>query len=151
MINTDGFLQGFVSSYFSTQTKERLLANTLSTTSTTKNYKSLAAIQSTSASSQSVDILLSNAWPSLITNSSACPVPQNELPQILAPPLDEIVRRIRPRYHFTTGGGSPPLFWEREPFVWDEEGRVTRFISLGAFSGGTPSSGKKQRVRSITD
>jgi len=28
------------------------------------------------------------------------------------------------------------MFWEREPFVWDDEqGRVSRFISLGAFGG----------------
>jgi hypothetical protein len=38
------------------------------------------------------------------------------------------------------------MFWEREPFMWDdEEGRISRFISLGAF-GGEPSPGKKQRV-----
>ena len=39
------------------------------------------------------------------------------------------------------------MFWEREPFVWDdEEGRVSRFISLGAFGGEQPTTGKKQRV-----
>jgi hypothetical protein len=38
------------------------------------------------------------------------------------------------------------MFWEREPFVWDgEEGRVSRFVSLGSF-GGEPTTGKKQRV-----
>jgi hypothetical protein len=38
------------------------------------------------------------------------------------------------------------MFWEREPFVWDEEeARVSRFVSLGAF-GGEPTAGKKQRV-----
>ncbi|EKM82574.1 hypothetical protein AGABI1DRAFT_104513 [Agaricus bisporus var. burnettii JB137-S8] len=137
---------GFVSPYFSTHTKERLLANCFSTVSTTQSYNSLASIQSNLPPSQLVDILLSNVWPSRIAHSSACPVPQNELFPIIAPPLDEIVRRIRPRYHITTGGGSPPFFWEREPFVWDEEeGRVMRFISLGAFGGGTLSSGKKQR------
>lgn len=42
------------------------------------------------------------------------------------------------------------MFWEREPFVWDDEGgRVSRFVSLGAFGGEAPTSGKKQRVRSI--
>lgn len=41
------------------------------------------------------------------------------------------------------------MFWEREPFVWDdEEGRVSRFVSLGAF-GGEPTAGKKQRVRPL--
>lgn len=43
------------------------------------------------------------------------------------------------------------MFWEREPYVWDDEaGRVSRFVSLGAF-GGEPVSGKKQRVRPIHD
>ena len=38
------------------------------------------------------------------------------------------------------------MFWERDPYVWDdEEGRVSRFVSLGAF-GGPPTEGKKQRV-----
>ena len=64
-------------------------------------------------------------------------------------PVAEIVRRTKPRYHFTAGGGKPPKFWEREPFVWDEDnGRVTRFVSLGAF-GGPPAEGKKQRVSYI--
>jgi hypothetical protein len=41
---------------------------------------------------------------------------------------------------------APPKFGEREPFVWeDEQGCVSRFVSLGAFGGET--TGKKQRVR----
>ncbi|KAF5357955.1 hypothetical protein D9756_001453 [Leucocoprinus leucothites] len=136
---------GFVSPYFSSHTKERLLANTLSTTSTNKNYQSLAAIQSTSTSTQGIDILLSNTWPSLITAHSSCPVPQNQLTTLLAQPLDDIIRRTQPRYHFAMGGGGTPTFWEREPFAWEGgDGRVTRFVSLGAF-GGAPPAGKKQR------
>ena len=43
------------------------------------------------------------------------------------------------------------MFWEREPFVWDdEEGRVSRFVSLGAFGGEQPTTGKKQRVPTFT-
>ncbi|KXN86945.1 Zinc finger CCCH domain-containing protein 59, partial [Leucoagaricus sp. SymC.cos] len=119
--------------------------NTLSTTSTDKNYQSLAAIQSTSTSSQTIDILLSNAWPSLITTHSSCPVAQTDLLPLLAQPLDDVVRLTQPRYHFALGGGIHPIFWEREPFVWEgDEGRVTRFVSLGAF-GGEPPTGKKQR------
>ncbi|KAJ3569956.1 hypothetical protein NP233_g4719 [Leucocoprinus birnbaumii] len=136
---------GFVSPYFSSHTTERLLANTLSMTSTSKNYKSLATIQSTSTSSQAIDILLSNAWPSLITAHSSCPVAQDQLTNILAQPLDDIVKRTQPRYHFVMGGGTTPTFWEREPFVWNgDEGRVSRFVTLGAF-GGAPPAGKKQR------
>lgn len=77
------------------------------------------------------------------------PLPSSELAYIGAPPLDDIIRRTKPRYHFSAGGGQPAMFWEREPFVWDdEEGRVSRFVSLGAF-GGEPTPGKKQRVRPL--
>lgn len=42
------------------------------------------------------------------------------------------------------------MFWEREPYVWQEDGqRVSRFISLGSFGGGV--EGKKQRVRQFQD
>lgn len=67
-----------------------------------------------------------------------------------APPLDEVVRRLRPRYHFASGGGHPPQFWEREPFVWNEQDRVSRFISLGPF-GAEAVGGKKPRVRDGQD
>jgi hypothetical protein len=41
------------------------------------------------------------------------------------------------------------VFWEREPFVWDDEGgRVSRFVNLGSF-GGPLVGGKKQRVWSL--
>ncbi|RXW22335.1 hypothetical protein EST38_g3538 [Candolleomyces aberdarensis] len=60
-------------------------------------------------------------------------------------PLDDVVAKIKPRYHFAAAGGRPPKFWEREPFVWDgEDARISRFISLGAF-GNEPATGKKQR------
>jgi hypothetical protein len=66
-----------------------------------------------------------------------------------APPLDDVIRKTKPRYHFAAGSGpqaQQPKFWEREPYVWnDEKGRVSRFISLGSFGGEAPS-GKKQRV-----
>lgn len=75
-------------------------------------------------------------------------MPQKDFQPILAPPLDDVVRRTQPRYHFAMGAGAPPAFWEREPFVWEgDENRVTRFVTLGAFGGEAPSMGKKQRVR----
>jgi hypothetical protein len=96
--------------------------------------------------SQLIDILISNAWPSTITNFSEAPLPSPELVSIGVPPLDEVIRRVKPRYQFSGGGGRPPKFWEREPFIWEDEGnRVTRFVSLGAF-GGETTAGKKQRV-----
>ncbi|KAL0946817.1 hypothetical protein HGRIS_012986 [Hohenbuehelia grisea] len=137
---------GFASPFFSSQTTEKLLANTLSNSSSKpQNYSSLASIRSAANSSQLVDILISNSWPENVTALSSTPLPSQELASIGAPPLDDIVRRTKPRYHFTAAGGRPPHFWEREPFVWDDEaGRISRFVSLGAF-GGEPSAGKKQR------
>ncbi|KII88125.1 hypothetical protein PLICRDRAFT_41246 [Plicaturopsis crispa FD-325 SS-3] len=135
---------GFSSPFFSTQTVERLLANTLikSTPAKTasKNYTSLAAIRDTAAPSQLVDVLLSTVPPDSISHFASPPSPTYGVP-----PLDDIVRKTKPRYHFTVGAGTPPAFWERPPFVWDDEqGRITRYVGLGAF-GGDPGPGKKQR------
>jgi hypothetical protein len=129
---------------------ERFLSNTLAkTTAQNQNYKSLAAIRDAATSSQLIDVLISNTWPSSIPQFSSAPLPAIDLASVTAPPLDEAFRRTKPRYHFSAGGGQPPMFWEREPFVWDDEnGRVSRFVSLGAF-GGEPTAGKKQRVSSL--
>ncbi|KAJ7749576.1 hypothetical protein DFH07DRAFT_555409 [Mycena maculata] len=136
---------GFSSPFFSSHTMERLLSNTLTTSTAKQSYKSLADIQSTASSSQLIDVLITNAWPAAITNISSTPLPSPELSSIGAHPLDDTIRRTKPRYHFAAGGGQPPMFWEREPFLWsDEDNRVSRFVSLGAF-GGEPTSGKKQR------
>jgi hypothetical protein len=106
-----------------------------------KNYTSLSAIASNASTSNLVDILLSTVWPTVITQFATSPPPA-----IGAAPMDVIVRSTKPRYHFVPGAGEPRSFWEREPYAWDEEnGRVARFVGLGAF-GGTPGQGKKQRV-----
>lgn len=132
---------GFSSPYFSSQTVSKLLSNSLSTS--VPKGSSLASIMSTSSSSL-VDILITHSWPSCIAALSSAPFPVPELDKIGAPPVDEIVRKTKPRY-ILTSGGKPPCFWEREPFVWDDEaGRVSRFVSLGSF-GGETSGGKKQR------
>ena len=148
---------GFMSPFFSYHTIDRLLSNTLAKTSTTstsssskqqKSYSSLAAIQATASSSQLIDILLTNVWPVSITEFSNAPLPDPQLAHLGTPPLSDVIRKTKPRYHFAACGGQPPKFWEREPFVWDDEqGRISRFVSLGAF-GGEPTAGKKQRVSS---
>ncbi|OSX65607.1 hypothetical protein POSPLADRAFT_1044935 [Postia placenta MAD-698-R-SB12] len=137
---------GFTSPYFTSQTVEKLLSNSLTTSHPSdQNYTSLASIKATTSSSQLVDILISNAWPSDITRFSSAPLPSPELSSIGVEPVAEVVRRTKPRYHFAAGGGIPPKFWEREPFIWNEEGdRISRFVSVGAF-GGQPTEGKKQR------
>lgn len=142
--------QGFTSPYFTSQTVEKLLSNSLTTSHPSdQNYTSLASIKATTSSSQLVDILISNAWPSDITRFSSAPLPSPELSSIGVEPVAEVVRRTKPRYHFAAGGGIPPKFWEREPFIWNEEGdRISRFVSVGAF-GGQPTEGKKQRVSEV--
>ncbi|KAI0310186.1 nuclear protein [Amylostereum chailletii] len=134
---------GFTSPYFSSQTVSKLLSNSL-TTSAPKG-SSLASIMSSASSSSTVDILISHVWPASITEFSSVPLPSPALSNLGAPPVDEIISKTKPRYIFSSGGGQPPQFWEREPFVWaDENGRITRFVGLGAF-GGEPTGGKKQR------
>jgi len=91
--------------------------------------------------------MISNVWPEPITQFSDVALSLPELASIGVQPAGDIVRSTKPRYFLAAGGGEPPAFWEREPFVWDDEqGRVSRFISLGAFGGGQPTTGKKQRV-----
>lgn len=91
--------------------------------------------------------MISNVWPEPITQFSDVALPLPELVSIGIQPASDIVRSTKPRYFLAAGGGKPPVFWEREPFVWDDEqGRVSRFISLGAFGGEQPTTGKKQRV-----
>ncbi|KAF8896981.1 CwfJ C-terminus 1-domain-containing protein-like protein [Mucidula mucida] len=138
---------GFASPFFASQTTDRLLSNTLGSSNPKQNYKSLAAIQSGSSPSQLVDIMISNVWPAAIPMLSAVPLPLSppEISAVCAPPLDDVMRRLQPRYHFSVGAGQSPIFWEREPYVWkDEMERVSRFVAVGAF-GGPPPEGKKQR------
>ncbi|KAF9013941.1 nuclear protein [Cyathus striatus] len=133
---------GFTSPFFSSQTVERLLANTMTKSSSSKNYSSLSTISTSASSSQLIDILLTNSWPQAITNFSS---KTHAMSTSGAPPLDDLIRRTKPRYHFASAVDHPPKFWEREPFIWDnEDSRVTRFLSLGAF-GGESTGGKKQR------
>ncbi|KAI0071557.1 nuclear protein [Panus rudis PR-1116 ss-1] len=145
---------GFTSPYFTSQTVERLLSNTMTSSKqpSTKgtSYNSLASIAAATTTPQLLDILLTNTFPSGITALSSAPLPSPAFPPTQpAEPVAEVVRHTKPRYHFVAGGGGehPPMFWEREPFVWEEEaGRVSRFVSLGAFGGpADASTGKKQR------
>lgn len=149
-------LQGFTSPYFSSQTVEKLLANTMtspaqSNSKAKSSYNSLASIMQNAAPSQLIDVLLTNSFPTHITALSAAPLPSNDFPPTRgADPVVDIIRRTKPRYHFVSGGDDKhiPMFWEREPFVWDDEGgRVSRFVSLGSFGSGlAPATGKKQRA-----
>ena len=103
---------------------------------------SLASLQSSSPSQ--IDILLTNEWPAAVTRHSKA-APPDILESSLVPPLDDVVKASKPRYHFASSGGDTPIFWEREPYVWDGD-LVSRFISLGSFGAPLEAAGKKQRV-----
>lgn len=137
---------GFASPFYTAHTVERLLSNTLSKSATGQNYSSLAAVRDSASSSQLVDILLTSDWPASITSNSPAFTSSPMFSVTGSPRLDDVIRKIKPRYHFAGGrGADPPVFWEREPFLWEDEGdRITRFISLGAF-GSERVTGKKER------
>ncbi|KAI6150609.1 CwfJ C-terminus 1-domain-containing protein-like protein [Pisolithus tinctorius] len=136
---------GFASPFYTVHNVERLLSNTLSKSTTGQNYSSLAAVRDSASSSQLVDILLTSDWPASIRSHGSASTFSPTFNVTGSSPLDDILRKIKPRYHFAGGGADPPVFWEREPFLWEDEGdRLTRFISLGAF-GSEKVTGKKER------
>lgn len=101
-----------------------------------------------SAEDQHVDILLTHDWPAGITQHCTTALPATDASSWGVLPLRDVVGKLRPRYHFASGGGTLPVFWERQPYGWGgEDVRVTRFVSLGAFGGPEPEAGqKKERV-----
>ncbi|KAG9017525.1 hypothetical protein FRB90_000950 [Tulasnella sp. 427] len=103
---------------------------------------------SSAKNAQFLDILMTHEWPAGITQHCTLPLPDPSSPNWGAQPVQALAK-LRPRYHFASGGGPHPVFWERQPYVWDEDSRVSRFVSLGAFGGPEPEAGKeKERVSS---
>jgi hypothetical protein len=117
-----------------------------------QSYSSLSAIATAIESSQAVDVIITHSLPSSVTDLSSFPLPHPDATKICAPPLDGMMKRIRPWYHFAAAGGvfqereplvwdgeplvwdGEPLVWDSEPLVWDDEAdRITRFASLGPF------------------
>ncbi|KAF8469918.1 CwfJ C-terminus 1-domain-containing protein-like protein [Gautieria morchelliformis] len=124
--------------YFTASTMKQLLSQPSLNPDVSKPG-SLAAFKSI-ATFQFIDILLTHTWPTSMTVATST-MPPDLQPEI-APQLDDLVRKVKPRYHFTCGG----KFWEREPFCWVEENnRTTRFVSLGSFGDQVPAAGKKER------
>lgn len=78
-----------------------------------------ASLQST----KEIDILITFQWPKLLAQEAKLFLGNSK--------IDEIVKLIRPKYHFATGSSSGK-FSERAPFQWDD-GTITRFISLSKF------------------
>ncbi|GJJ12316.1 hypothetical protein Clacol_006557 [Clathrus columnatus] len=108
--------------------------------SSSSNLNSLAVAKAF-ASFQFIDILLTYTWPTSIVSETTT-LPTDFEPE-LAPQLDELVRKSKPRYYFSSNMNK---FWEREPFLWTEENnRATRFINLGSFGDSSTSQSKKER------
>ncbi|KIM33244.1 hypothetical protein M408DRAFT_14068 [Serendipita vermifera MAFF 305830] len=134
------------SNHFTSSDVRKLLAHPSITAVKDKNYNpnSLAALRAaSSASVPKIDILLTHATPaSIALHTPNVPQP---LTDPISVPLDDVVRAALPRYHFVSG---PGIFWERDPFAWPdaaEEGRYTRFLSVGRFGGMIPEGQKRPR------
>lgn len=138
----------FTSSAFNSYNLASFLSSS-SIPSSSSEPASLASVKSGSSISQ-IDILLTNQWPASIVRQSKT-VPADLQSQAtsshLVPPLDEISKACKPRYHFASCGGEPlnPVFWEREPYVTDEK-LLSRFVSIGSLAASLNPSSKKQRV-----
>ncbi|RCK60481.1 CWF19-like protein DRN1 [Candida viswanathii] len=72
-----------------------------------------------------IDILVTYEWPQSIAKL---------LTTFGSEKVDELVSKIKPRYHFAVGNEAGKFF-ELEPFAWTT-GQVTRFISLGQEGSG---------------
>ncbi|KAG8968145.1 hypothetical protein FRC03_008498 [Tulasnella sp. 419] len=130
-------------SYFTSASLDKFLSNPLLPDVSSASGEMTLESAKRAASAKPLDILLTHEWPSNIThNCTALPDPNASLWGAL--PVQRVAQ-LRPRYHFASSGGKPPLYWERQPFFWGEDSRITRFISLGAFGGPEPADGKKQR------
>lgn len=100
---------------------------------------------------QRIDILVTTAW------SVSC---AEKNPNILGNGvIDEIVKKVKPRYHFATGDAKS--FIEFEPFAWPDGKYATRFINLPtyqskskwayAFNIGTDESASEELPRNLIE
>jgi hypothetical protein len=127
----------------------QLLTNPLLTPQQSQNPSDLAAARNTSqalpSAFQGLDLLLVHQPPpSLSLMSPSFSTSGISLAES-AGPIEEILKKGRPRYMFWSDGEG---FWEREPFGWTNAGgreeRWTRSVKLGSL--GAEGEGKKARV-----
>lgn len=78
--------------------------------------------------SQPIDILITYDWPQAIARLQELMLIGNRF-------IDDIVKHVKPRYHFAVGL-KEGKFFENKPFKWDN-GAITRFISLGLEGSGS--------------
>ncbi|MDC6271076.1 CWF19 family protein [Acetobacter pasteurianus] len=69
-----------------------------------------------------VDVLFTYKWPEVIARDCELLLVGHQM-------VDELVKIVKPRYHFAVGR-QEGKFYELEPFRWPS-GEITRFISLG--------------------
>lgn len=67
----------------------------------------------------------------LITHECSVAISEEHLKTSGNSQVDEIVKLCHPKYHFTYV--DPSNFMELEPFIWEEDKKVTRFINLAAY------------------
>ncbi|ODV77389.1 uncharacterized protein CANTADRAFT_55610 [Suhomyces tanzawaensis NRRL Y-17324] len=74
-----------------------------------------------------VDILITYNWPQALAKQEQLSLVGNNF-------IDELVKQVKPKYHFCVGH-EYGKFFENQAFKW-ESGEVTRFISLGQEGSG---------------
>lgn len=75
-----------------------------------------------------VDLMFSFHWPQVIAASHNLILVANRY-------LDDIIKSLKPRYHFAVGSDTG-RYLENQPFAWTKE-RACRFISLGREKSGS--------------
>ncbi|TGZ76393.1 hypothetical protein EX30DRAFT_324740 [Ascodesmis nigricans] len=88
------------------------------------------------------DLLVTYEWPEGIQTKSSVTLPDGFNPPS-SPQIAELVKALRPRYHFTFGDST---FYEREPYRNEtrsndapNQTRTTRFLSIASFGNPTKS------------
>lgn len=84
-------------------------------------------LQSFSSIDQPLDILITRQWSVTIADKQ-----RNTLGHEI---VDELCRKVQPKYHFAYDDSEK--FFELEPFLWENDERVTRFINLATFASGS--------------
>lgn len=84
-------------------------------------------LQSFSSINQPLDILITRQWSVTIADRQ-----NNTLGHEI---VDELCRKLQPKYHFVYDDSEK--FFELEPFLWENNQRITRFINLATFASGS--------------
>ncbi|KAG5421817.1 hypothetical protein I9W82_000909 [Candida metapsilosis] len=75
-----------------------------------------------------IDLIFTFKWPLALSFV-------NSISEVGDATIDELVKFVKPKYHFAVGNNDGGIFHENEPFAWPS-GEVTRFISLAQEGSG---------------